>query len=636
MNVSAIKRGSLYLTDDFMQAMSYNVPAQISAFALLDLPEWGPAGMQIASAELGMAAGIVDPNIILPAVFSQYWYNLAAYARQYHAELDYGEDIEDFSEQAFWKCLKRVMPNTQFADMQRFVVAKSTDVLQNTNSVDGNMYMEILLSVNALLTRQSCNLQVSKPAYLQTVMRLPSVDKSMILGGHTLALYDIDKTYYDIANTECVVAKFEPSIGDTFDYNALLLYYAIGDTEQVAGIYFPNAFEQVTSDTWILPKLTKQSDVSVGYSINVRYSGGSAYEYNAANADIGNAMQIYSNWYKAMSRADWQIADLTKVIAKQSLELDKLRGMFDGGFIAGLYNEVNNLKQLVSTTFKGSVSTNKLLELFVQAKQATSKLDLTLMLADLSQTITARDIKVSMPTGAYAAGDVIPVGTSITEVIANMLSSNAFILYTQPTGTIRSGEVSGTLYVAYGHNEAIPIMTILSAGDSGGFVLPAYLNITGDGNDVSYAVQLSTAEYNFQPLHPLANIVNCSMQVQYLVGQAKPGDTDGANKVQPGYLNLSLRIVPVFDMYHSSTAVFETLQSLTSADVQTWSVLSSTNADNVIYAENDYQMLAIPSNVSCPINNVIIGTKRIQINDIDYTIYVAKTRYMTLDTTNLR
>lgn len=627
-----IQRGSLLLNDDFVQAMSYASPAKISSFVLLNLPKWQSAGMYIDAAELGLAAGTIDPNVILPAVFNQYWLNLNAYARQYHASVGYSEDIEDFAEQSFWKCLKRIMPNYDFERIaDEVIVAKSGDVLTNSANVDGNLYTEIMLSVNAKLAKQAASLDYSSPAYLQTVNKLPSTSRTTTIDGHALALYDIGKDYYDLAVDECRQASFVDTAQLSFNYNAVLLCYSVGNVEQVAGIYFPNDWNQV-SDGWMLPTITKQSDISLGYSLHIKYLAGEQYEFTAANADSGNAMQIYNDWYKVMSNANFQIAELAKTVMQQGEQIDTLRSMHDGGYLTTLTNEVAKLKKQIATTYQGTVSTNKLLELFVAAKQATGKLDLTLLLSDLSESITGRDITVSNAIGAYSAGETILAGTSITEVLAKLLRSASLPSLSQPTGQLKANDTIDTLYIPYDSKDSIALAINFAQGDAGTFTLPAKLSVFEDGLETPFTVQNDEATFNYTP-KSAANLIYARCRINYAEGTTVDADGD---KVFAGILSLSVRVVPIFNIYVGNLAIVEQVYDLDESKVLADFKLYKSNAiDNVLIGPGPYQVIVMPANVDCPITNAIVAKHSFDIADINYTAYAVQSKYVSIDTTNL-
>jgi hypothetical protein len=639
MNVATIQRGSLYLSDDFVQAMTYNSPAQISSFALLKLPAWRKSEMYIEASELGMPAGTVSPNDILPAAFSQYWQNLCGYARQYHASLDIGEDIEDFSEQAFWKLLMRLMPDrADIDDLAEFVVAKSTDVLTNTNSVDGNMYTELILNVNANIKQQTVSFAVNKPDYLQTIGKLPNTAAMTILNGHDLALYDNNKTYYDLQEQYCKTVQFADveDASAEFEFNAILLYYELGDVEQLAGIYFPNPYVPNSTGGFALPMIQKLSDVSLGYSINISYNVGSAYTYNAANADQGVAMQVYNNMYKLMANANLQLNSLSKRMLEQEQELASVKSMIESGYLTGIANKVDKLQKQIATTYRGSVSTNKLLELFLAAKQNAGQLTLTAMLTDLSQAMTGRTISVTNDVGAYHNGDSIPIGTSITEIIANMLKQTTAIEYEQPYGTLAYNGTTDKAYVDYASLEGgIAVQCTLVQADAGPFTFPVKVTMTVNGHTSIQTITDTNATVNFKDDALGINTALIALSANYGTGEVKPGDESGEDRVYAGMLNLELRIIPVFDAYIGSIAVLENLASSLLNNLSSYNKVRSNTLSTLYNGANDYQVLAIPANVECPVINVVSATYDFDVNGTAYKAYAVKSRTLNINTANL-
>lgn len=639
MNVAPIKRGSLYLTDDYVQAMSYNQPARISSFALLNLPTWSTGNMFIEAAELGMPAGTVSPNDILPAVFQQYWLNLCAYARQYHAQLDYGEDVEDFAEQAFWKMMMRIMPwQSSPDDMLKYVVAKSTDILQNTNSIDGNMFSEILLNVNSTIKKQEVTFEETLPTYLQTIGRFPSVSNPNMLGSHNLALYDKDKTYYDLSASQCFRAKFADADegAATFAFNAILLYYELADVEQIAGIFFPNAFAKNAADVYALPTITKQSDISLGYSINIRYVVGEGYEYNASNADSGLAMQVYNDWYRAMSRMNVQYESLAKRMLLMEQDLNEVQSAINGGYLQQVERKLSSYERLIGTTFKGSVSTNKLLELFTAAKNNTGQLSLSLMMSDLSKAVISRDIRITRPIGAYKEGEVINMGEAITDILAKMLQNETIFKYVQPSGAIMYNGQTGTVYVDYHSITTIALAMRLVQADAGSFVFPASLYLTNNGIQQTAQIIGIDTVLNFTLDAPIANPVVATTTIQYSEGTRKDGDEDINNVVKAGLLNLDIRIVPVYNAYIGSIEQYEDFEGLTADTILTYRMFKSNQLAMTYTGATDYQIFACPKDCSNPVVNQVTAMNEISIDGVEYNVYCIKARSLTINTANLQ
>lgn len=645
MNATApIKRGSLYLTDDFIQALTYNVPGKISSFALLNLPNWGnhSNSMYVDPALLGLPAGTVDPNVIMPAVLSQYWLNLCAYARQAHAQQDYGEDIEDFSEQAFWKCLQRLLPAKSFEDLQSVIVAKSTDIMMNCNSVDGNMYMELLVSVNSLMKQQTVQFAEYKPIYLQTIQRLPSISKSKVVSGTSVALYDFGKTYYDITDTNCNIAKYtdDEEGSDTFNYNAILLFYKVGNVEQCAGIYFPNPFVTV-GDDYVLTPVTKTTDVTQGYSINVRYMANGDYDYTANNADIGNAMQVYNAWYKAMTNANFQIQEMAKAVMKQGEEVERMKSMLDSGYLTTMHNKLLRMEQLLKTTFQGAVSTNQLLDMFVAAKNNQGKLDLTVLLSDMTKTIIGNDLHVSSPVGAYQAGDIIPTGTSVTEILQKMLSTGAIVNYVYPYGSLSINNHVDNFYVAYHYASPIAYTINLIQGNSGGFVFPTNLILYENGSMITIPVTQAATTISHTP-EALTEPLIAELDVNYNEGEAISEET-ADERVFAGILNLRMRVVPVYTAYFGGIDNIEELANITGSDIVGPNFMStpSNTLNPVIYNNaKAIQVLCIPADCDCPLTNQVIGNKAVTVTigglEMNYMAYAVQGNYLNIDTTNLR
>lgn len=319
---------------------------------------------------------------------------------------------------------------------------------------------------------------------------------------------------------------------------------------------------------------------------------------------------------------------------EQERELQSIKSMLADGYITKLSDKVDKLSKQIATTYKGSVSTNKLLEMFVAAKQNSGTLNLTAMLSDLSQSITSRDIKVTNDIGAYNAGDTITAGTSLTDILAGILKQHTVVSYVQPYGKLTVNGKSDTVYVNYKSVTSITVKSELVQGDAGAFTLPATLTLYANGSKKTAQIAGVTGDATFTGI-TANNAMHANLTVNYAEGQLKPGDTTGDDKVFAGLLSLNVRIIPVFDAYITQVKLLEQLRGTISAVSNMNKVKSTELGPNYQLALAEYVVLVIPEDVDCPIVNEIAGTASTNINGVQYTAYAVKGYQLMLNTTNL-
>jgi hypothetical protein len=258
-------------------------------------------------------------------------------------------------------------------------------------------------------------------------------------------------------------------------------------------------------------------------------------------------------------------------------------------------------------------------------------------MSDLSQAIVARDIKVSNAIGAYANGDVIDLGTSITDIIAKLLQSQSSILYASPSGSLAYAGQKDTIYVDYHSTATIDLSVELVQGDAGNFILPANLVMKNEGKTYNNAITSADMTMSLQLEQAIANIVECSAVVQYSEGQVKPGDASGIDKIYAGLLSLDVRIIPVYNAYVGSIELFETFDNLIAEDIITNCRLIHSNQLAMTYTGlHDYQIFACPSDCNLPIINNIADVKDLTINNIAYKVYCIQARTLSINTASIQ
>lgn len=427
-----LQQNTVYLTDDFVQAMNSPKPAQISKFMLLCLPDWrenDADAMYVDSAELGITE--TSPNIVLPAIIEQYWFNLCAHARKLHASIESGDVIEDFAEQAFWKMLLR-LTNFDAEQLQSLVAAEVDNVIVHNNSVDGVNFLQVTLSIAAGLTQQSFQFEASKPSYLYTYDKVPAVTTPQTLYGNLTALYDEGVPYYDLASNKCLQAKLDSELGTQLNYNAILLFYDNAGTQQVAGIYFPNQFIEV-GDRWTLPVIQPNTNTTIGYEINIAINATGSVEYIASNPSLSQGNLAFAQMYKKMQSANLQLTAFANKIAALELQVNNIANFINAYSFAKIQTELDSFKKQLATHFGGAISTDRLLDLFIATKQSAGQLSLSLHMSDLSKAVLGQQITVhGQGLGQYRNGDVIELGTSLNEILRKMLDDRTLDPYIQP------------------------------------------------------------------------------------------------------------------------------------------------------------------------------------------------------------
>lgn len=620
--MQAIRRGSIYLTDDFIQSMLTS-RGTLTGFICLNLPQWHNDGLNINAVDLGMTAGQTNANVLMPESFLRYWFNLCAHSRQFHASLQQGLQVEDFAEQAFWKMLIRFInqgttttPNPAgqalFASLMNgdFAVYKSNDVIVNSNTVDGNMYLEALLSIPQNAKRHNCMMRLAKPNYLSTVQNLPLTQQNNILGGHVKALYDWNTNTYTLSQDECLrIAVNQETDEDSFVYNAILLMYSIetanGTIEQCAGIYFPDKWQQVAENdgdiVFELPSIVKANDVSLGYSVNIALQQNGDYTFSADNAELNTAHQLYTSLYRNFLQLNYQTEALINTVQAQQNEISQWKALFTDGYFARLELNQRDLAEKLATRFSGSVSSSRLLDLFLQAKNNEGRIiNPTFQLTDLSQAVISRDILVSDDIGAYRQKDIVPMGTSITEIISNILSNKVPPVYVQPTvQLLLSSELDRVIYVPYGANltaaDAVQLTQTIDDGDSGGHEIYA---LTEDNGGVLASLPTDLPAYTNDNV---VNDVRLILQVAFSAGPVKnysDGSPAFSGAINAGIQTAVARIVPTFNAYFGGISLLEQLPTINPAQMQ---AIPIQNLKTILSSGFPMQVLLLPDAYNNPV-----------------------------------
>jgi len=628
--VEAITRGSILLTDDFLQALGGSQPAQMSKFILLNLPHWSTINatdlLGCSADELGLSQDVSDPNVLFAAAFNQYMQNLAGHARKQHAKVNDGKVIENFTEQAFWKFLAKLLkyqPIDIASHPEGIIIAELGDVITNINSTDGNASMETLLTIPAGTTKQAFTFANKKPAYLHDVAKLPDVTQATTLVGNLTACYDNQRNYYDLSGTNCLTAKAGDKQSALAVFNAILLFYSDGDVEQVAGIMFPNAFRQYNTTEFELPTITVASDVTLGYTLNILFAGNDCLSAVAVDSNSSLAMQAYNDMYRKLSNANIEITELNKKLATLQLTVDNVMRLLNNGLLGDMQSELQRLEDKLDTKFNGNISTDKLMQLFIQAKNNTGKLNLALSMSDLSNAVTKSAITVyGSRIGQFAAGDTIAAGTSITDIIRKLLDSRIASPYIQP---IAGSTIDGDTYVLFRPgSKSFTVEHTVALGDAGA-VQSRRLTTCALGGTITttnLAANTSTVHrtMNVTAAEQTNDTVKCwcvTQQVQYAEGAMHQYDdgTDIEGNIQAGVVMSRFYAVPF-----EHVAIVHANQSV-SIDL----IAARINSGELIPAWNDSCNLdtynVVENDVSFIIEAPVIDTAELGAGETMQSIY---------------
>lgn len=573
-----LQQNTVYLTDDFVQAMNSPKPAQISKFMLLCLPDWrenDADAMYVDSAELGITE--TSPNIVLPAIIEQYWFNLCAHARKLHASIESGDVIEDFAEQAFWKMLLR-LTNFDAEQLQSLVAAEVDNVIVHNNSVDGVNFLQVTLSIAAGLTQQSFQFEASKPSYLYTYDKVPAVTTPQTLYGNLTALYDEGVPYYDLASNKCLQAKLDSELGTQLNYNAILLFYDNAGTQQVAGIYFPNQFIEV-GDRWTLPVIQPNTNTTIGYEINIAINATGSVEYIASNPSLSQGNLAFAQMYKKMQSANLQLTAFANKIAALELQVNNIANFINAYSFAKIQTELDSFKKQLATHFGGAISTDRLLDLFIAAKQSAGQLSLSLHMSDLSKAVLGQQITVhGQGLGQYRNGDVIELGTSLNEILRKMLDDRTLDPYIQPVVLslldetqvryVHISELGDSLTTRHSwakHDAGDIVNRIIQRYIANGAV--EYLDITPSGQNILLggdAVVDYVPEGIMRDGHRVTTLQKVIQQVQFAEGEPHYYSTGEVipGRIQAGTVLSNFYVVPknyVIILHEDSSSTIESV-----------------------------------------------------------------------------
>jgi hypothetical protein len=610
--MNQISRNGLFLSDDFIQAWNSVDGLVLSKFRMIQLPEWSESGMLINATDLGLASGITDPNVLLPEVFQKYWFNLMAHARKQAQTYDDTILNHDFAEQAFWKCLVRLGISLETVTSGSMIKAESSDIIVNNASYSGNLYLDILLSEAANTPSSEFASVVSKPSYLSTTGNLPKSSMTQILQGNEKALYDKDLTYYALSDSECL--KFTKSSDNTsyaYDYNAILLYYNTGTVEQLAGIFFPNAFTE-TDGVWSMQSVAKLPDSSYGYSLNIMHTMTSQLSYHVENADTALAMQIYQKAYNTLLNHNLQLSDIATKMHDMQDTITKLEGYVIAGKIDSLIAKLSTIENTLATKYAGHISTDKLLDLFLQVKNSTNALTLYMQMSDLTNAMIPKDIRVTNAQGILSVGSTIKAGTPIYDILADMLSNILTPDYVMPAISISINDAT-TIWSDYNEPASYAIDQVITQNDAGQ-ITANWLTATTNGVQTNVSNLLYSTAALIDPVIIRANI-------QFNEGLTKnysDGNPCLSGKIYAGSIYSELVIRPEFDFGIGSIDLLDDLDNITYQDLS-WSSVKTVKTNYT--ASKPIQIIAWPALSSVPITNLVVATANIAYSGISYKIY---------------
>jgi hypothetical protein len=330
-------------------------------------------------------------------------------------------------------------------------------------------------------------------------------------------------------------------------------------------------------------------------------------------------------------KANLDITALSTLIAKQAEQIENLQNLVIAGPYATLNSELSTIKMLLQTKFDGTVSANKLLELFLAAKANTGTLNLTMQLADLSKACLSKNITVSNAIGnVYQVGDVIQAGTSITEILANLLANQVAPTYVAPTATIRA--YNQIKYFAnYGTEPSIPMTVALTPNDSGGYT-DTQVFVKENGIVTELTTQASWY-YAVQPLH---NKVTFTLVAEYAAGPLKnypDGTPCQLGQIFAGISRSECYVIPIYNAFVGSLSSIEQIHDLEFANM---AQVNSNELEPIYNSLNNYQVLAIPADANNPIIGNITSYITKTYGGIAYNVYAVRGRSISIDTSNLQ
>jgi hypothetical protein len=497
-----------------------------------------------------------------------------------------------------------------------YLTAETGDIVINNSNYEGNSYAEILASFPANSLRSQYTGAAYKPNYLLTVGNLPTSFEPQILQGSAKAVYDTDKTYYSLSEAECIKLNKEADTElNTFEFNALLLYYNNGNFDQVAGLYFPDAFEQL-DNTWVLPTISKTYDKGLGYSINIAHNMSNQLQFVAGNADMLIAMQNYSANLNKLLAYDTKMVVMQESLQSMQEQLNIMSVNLFNGKIDQLVSNVNALSVKLATKFNGTVSPDRLLSLFLAAKNSQNALTLSMSMSDLSKSMTNKDIKVSNAYGTWQVGDSIPAGYDITEILSRMLSDMSVPTYTAPTLTLNYGSITDTVVVPFGDANPVVFGTAYELNDAGTLVALAVEAIEpGMITNLPDAIYYPGANGIFQPV-----TIQAILQFNEGVTKTYPDNTPCyKGKIYAGSISRTMTIVPDYSFGFGS---LDSLDALT-VDYDT----DNLQYDSILDIASNYtsdklvMLIATPKLAPIPMRNSYAKSVDIEIAGTMYTIY---------------
>jgi hypothetical protein len=394
--IEPIKRGSFLITDAFAAALAFT-DLNITKSVPILMPIWSPAaGHHISGIELGLTNGTIDPNMLMAQVLSKHWLNLTRHASKYRNSND-ANGPGGFSEQAFIKALKRVTVTDNFSAIESIPKSVNGNTLTMLSHSEDLLTRKIILTLNANDTNAVATCTIDKPSYLVT-NELPLEITDFMINSQEKALYDRNSEFYNLTPNECRRFTFTAGVSRTFDFNAILVYFDNDGAEDLGGIYFVDKYEQ-NGAFWEIPKTAKHENNTFSYDINMISNGAKVLQWTAENSDLPAALLLYEDLFRERVSMLQQMTQLQQQNVALTAQVQSINNLLT----------MTNVNQL-------QVLANTLSAINVNDKAALVTAAISLAYDNQIQN----DFEVPVAVGNYQAGDVIPAGTNINDILSNI------------------------------------------------------------------------------------------------------------------------------------------------------------------------------------------------------------------------
>lgn len=393
-----IQRGTFTITDAFANALAFTDLNITKAVPIL-MPIWSQSlGLFLNGVDVDLTNGTVDPNMLMASAMEKYWINLTRTASKYR----HGNNADGaggFAEQAFIKLIKRMSVTQDFSTaltLPKSVNGATMTLLTYTEDLQTR---KIILNLNTTDTTANTTLVQDKPAYM-LVNELPVVETEYMINSQEKALYDRGLEYYNVEQTECLRYGLAEAQATEFDFNAILVYFDDQGQEDLGGVYFVNKYEQ-NGSFWQIPKITKRSNNTFSYDINMISQGAKVLQWTSENGSLPDALLLYEDMFRERYALLKQVSSLQTAYDVLAQKVNSIEGLLT-------MTNVNNLKVMADT---------------LSTVNANDKAAILLAAVSLAYDNKLQEMFViPKNVGNYTAGTIIPAQTDIMVVLNNIFA----------------------------------------------------------------------------------------------------------------------------------------------------------------------------------------------------------------------